>query len=410
MTIWIVNHYAAPPSRAGGTRHYSLLRELIRRGHSGTIFASSFDHITRREVSLEPGERCRVAVEAGVPFVWVRTPGYSGNTAARLWNMLVFTGRVWAKAGMDRHGRPDVILGSSPHLFAALAAYRCARRYQIPFVLEVRDLWPESLVELGQIPRYHPVVMALGRIERFLYERADRIISLLPSALEYIRGRGGDWQKVVHIPNGVALDLIPMPEPPPAREMFTLMYAGAHGQANGLDTLLDAAILLNREGWQDKLSVRLLGDGPERGRLEGRVRSEQMRNVSIEGPIAKENVFHILEQADACILILRNASIFRYGISPNKLFDYMAAGRPVILSVNSMNNPVEEAGAGFTLAPEDPKALAECIKRLAGLSPVERWEMGMRGRRYVEQHHSVARLAGQLELTLAAMFRRPAQP
>ncbi len=255
MNLWIVNHYAIPPQRAGGTRHYTLAKELIRRGYRVTIIASSFDHATRREAHLAPGEPFKLEVIESVPFLWLRTPPYAGNSVARIWNMTVFAYRVWRSAGEALLGKPDVVIGSSPHPFAALAAERLATRFRVPFVLEVRDLWPQTLIDLGGFSPRHPFILLLESIERYLYRKASRIITLLPGAGEHIREKGGDLSRVVWIPNGIDLELSPSPQPPRLNQVFTIMYAGAHGLANGLDLVLDVAALLEegRVGRSDTL-------------------------------------------------------------------------------------------------------------------------------------------------------------
>lgn len=408
MRVWIVNHYALPPTRPGGTRHYSLARELIRKGHEVTIIASSFDHTVRKETRLRAGETWKEELVEGVPFLWLRTPPYPGNTLARMWNMAVFAGRVWTGDGVRQLQRPDVILGSSPHLFGALAAERLARRYRVPFVLEVRDLWPQTLIDLGNLSPHHPVVRGLEWIERYLYRNATRIITLLPGAAGYMIGKGAERGKVVWIPNGVDLSSLPAPKPPIEDGVFTVMYAGAHGLANGLDSLLDAAAILQRDGWGERLRFRFIGDGPEKSRLRTRVRDERLEPmVRFEEPVAKSRLHGVLQEADAFLMVLKDSPVFRWGVSPNKLFDYLSSGRPVIFCVNSPYDPVVEAQAGLSVPPEDSKAIAEAIKQLATTVPDKLREMGLRGRTYVEKHHDYARLADKLgEVLNEALYVR----
>lgn len=400
MNIWIVNHYAIPPQQVGGTRHYALAKELIRRGHRVTIVASSFDHATRREEHLAPGELFKLEVVEDVPFLWLRTPPYAGNSVARVWNMAVFAYRVWRIAGEALVGRPDVVIGSSPHLFAALAAERLAARFRAPFVLEVRDLWPQTLIDLGSFSARHPFILLLEKIERYLYRKATRIITLLPGAGEHIKDKGGDPSRVVWIPNGIDLELVPPPQPPDEDEVFTLMYAGAHGLANGLHTVLEVAHHLEQEGWGEKVRFRLVGDGPEKPSLMERASGLRLTSVVFEDPVPKREVYRLLQQADAFLMILMESSLFRWGVSPNKLFDFMASARPIVFSVSTRFNPVEEAKAGFTVPAGDPIALAKAIKRLAAMPREERWAMGLRGRRYVEEHHAFNRLVDKLEEVL----------
>ena len=401
LKIWMINHYAEPYGR-----HHNLALELVRRGHRVVIFASSFDHKSRREERLAPGEKLRREDLDGVTFVWLRTPPYPGNTAARVWNMAVFAGRLWRGGKAAGFDPPDVIIGSSPHLFAALAAQRLAASLHVPFVLEVRDLWPQSLVDLGDVSSRHPVVRGLEAIEKYLYCRAAKIISLLPGAAEHMVGKGADQEKVVWIPNGISINLVPLAERPSNGGAFTVMYAGAHGLANALDALLEAAHLVGAEAWGKGVRFRFIGDGPEKQRLQEVARKRELDNLYFDDPVPRNKVYSLLREADAFVMPLKHSPVFRWGVSPNKLFDYMAASRPVIFSVNSPNNPVEEAQAGLTVPPEEPHALARAVKELLEMSPEERWQMGLRGREYVEKHHSFQRLADKLETVLENVVQK----
>jgi glycosyltransferase involved in cell wall biosynthesis len=399
MNIWIVNHYALPPSRAGGTRHYTFARKLQKRGHTVTILASSFNHWTKEEL-LKNRETHRLEITEGVPFLWIRTPHYKGNSPARVWNMLVFSYKAWRMGKRARLEKPDVIVGSSPHPFAALVGERLANYFGVPFVLEVRDLWPQTLIDLGRIPPYHPFVILLDKIERYLYRNASAIVTPLPGAGEYMATKGADPSRVVWIPNGIDLELVPTPSPPQPKEPFTVIYAGAHGLANGLELALESAHLLEKEGWGNRVRFRFIGDGPEKPNLIRRAQELGLGNVSFEDPVPKSEIYTLLSQADAFLIILRDSALYRWGISLNKLFDYLASARPIIFCGDSPYNPVADANAGISVPPGDPKALAEAVKQLALLPPEDRWAMGLRGREYVERHHSFGSLADKLEKVL----------
>ena len=402
MNVWIVNQYAIPPTQPGITRHFSFAAALNCRDHDVMLIASSFDHVTRKETRLEPGETWRLETIKGVRFLWLRTPPYEGNTARRVWNMLDFARRVWRRCGTQQLAPPDVIVGSSPHLFGAFAAWRLARTLGVPFVLEVRDLWPETLVEWGNMRPDHPVVRALAWIERTLYRNADRIVTLWPHSPSYIAARGGRPDKIAWISNGVFLNGSgPLPPSTDPSSPLTIMYLGAHSVTNSLHTVLDAAALLQAEGYADKLRFRFLGDGPNKPELIRRAHEAGLDEmVRFEAPVPKQSIYPVASEADAFILPLHRGGLYRWGMSPNKLFDYMAAARPIIIAVDVPSNPVAEAGAGLSVPAEDPAALAQAIKRLLTLSPEERWQMGLRGRRHVEAHHDMARLAERFEACL----------
>lgn len=400
MKVWLVNQYAIPPSQAGPTRAFMLARELLKRGHEVAIIASSFDHVTRKETRLRPGENWQVEEVEGVKFLWLRSPPYPGNTMARTWNMAVFAMRLLAGVGCKAIGKPDVIIGSSPHLFGAFAAERMAARLKAPFVLEVRDLWPQSLIDLGNKSENNPMVWGLRLIERHLYGRAKRIVAVLPGMVEYISARGPARESICHVPNGVEVDALPMPTPPRPREDFVCMYAGAHGLANGLDTVLDAAAILVSDAESRHIRFEFVGDGPAKAHLQRRVVKEGLRNVVFRDPVPKSKMHATLQDADCFVFTLRNAELFRYGISPNKLFDYLAAGRPVVFSCTTEYDPVARADAGVSVPAEDPAAITSAVKHIAGLPPDERVRLGANARRYVDEHHDVRSLARDFEHVL----------
>lgn len=401
MKIWIVNYTALPPGEPGGTRHYSLAKELRRRGHDVLVVASSFHYVARRPLRLEEGGSHRVEEIEGVPFLWLRTPSYRENNLARVWSWLTFSWRVWRQNGLQELEPPDVVIGSSPYPFAALAAERVAARHGVPFVFEVRDLWPQTLVDLGRYSSHHPFIILLGWIERYLYRRADRIVSVLPEAADYMARCGAERERITWIPNGVDLDMVPDPPTSPEGAPFTVMYAGSHGLSNTLDLVLDAAKILLQRGWgPDRAVFRLVGDGPYKERLMERARREELENVVFDDPVPKQAIYGILQTADVFVRPVEASRLYRWGASPNKLFDYMACARPVVYATASRANPVDQSGGGVTIPPDDPEALAAAVRELAGSPVEERRQLGLRGRRYVEEHHAFTRLAERLESVL----------
>lgn len=411
MRVWLVNHYAYTPSDGASTRHWSLAHALIEMGHDVTIVASDFYHKGRQARAARSSGPFRREDVAGVPYVWVRTPPYEGNGPRRFWNMVVFAlrtvslGRRGAEVGL---AAPDVVIGSSPDLLAAWAAERVARRHGAGLVVEVRDLWPETFVTLGGMSRRHPLVLSFGWVEAHLYRAADGVVSLLPGATDHIVERGAKPSAITWIPNGVDLDLVPTPAPAPDGDPFTVVYAGAHGMANGLDCLLDAARLLLEEGGSS-IRIRLIGDGPEKNRLRRRVVSEGLTNVELGAPVPKVRVYAELAAADAFAIPLRDSSLYVAGFSQNKLWDYMASGRPVIASGGGSYSPVREAEAGIEVAPGSAADLAAAMRTLAATPLAARSAMGARGRAYVEEHHDVRRLARRYEGVLEDA-RGTAQP
>lgn len=408
MRIWIVNHYAPPPGSIGGpTRHFGLSRALRDRGHDVTIIASVFDHYSRTD-HRPRADRGWIADDIdGISYVWVSTPPYH-SMAKRAAGMVVF-GLAAARAGTALEASdPDVVIGSSPHLLAAVAAKRIAARRKAPFIMEVRDLWPETLVELGEISARHPAVVGLRRIERHLYRTADEVVTVLPGATPYLLSHGVPASRLHVIPNGVSIsDRVGDRHGSSTGATFTAVYAGTMGLANGLDLAIDAARILEERGRTD-IRIRLVGAGPERDRLAGRAVS--LPNITVEPPVPAEEVPAILREADAGLLVLRDSPLFRWGISPTKLFDYMAASIPVITSVRAPSDIVSDIGAGMRAEPGDSVSLATTLERMTDLSADDRRAMGARGRVYVENNHSFEALAARLEAVAAtARDRRDEQ-
>lgn len=410
MRVWIVNQHAYTPELSAGIRHFAFGRELIGRGHQVLLISTSFYHKAHVETRLFGRERFRHEDVHGVPFLWVRTPPYRGNSPARLWNMLIYTWRVWSRQGLRDSAPPDVIIGSSPHLFGAFAAERLARRYGVPFLFETRDLWPSRLVESGSLSAAHPLVRVMAWLERYLYRRADHVLSAVPIAptamhrLEaHIAARGGRPRRMTWLPNGV--DLSQPVEPAEPGRVMTFMYAGAHSAYAALDHLLDAAGVLRDRGWQDRVRIVLYGDGPEKERLVRRARAEGLEHVRFEDSVPKTLIWGRFQQADAFLMTYRESESTPWAMSPSKLFEYMAAGRPVIYAAGRTDSPVEHAAAGLSIEPSDPIALADAMIALAETDPAGRAEMGKRGRAYVQRHHDFVALGERLEQVLTSVVK-----
>ncbi|HEU5299400.1 MAG TPA: glycosyltransferase family 4 protein [bacterium] len=392
--LWIFNHYAEPPDRQA-TRSFDLGRELVRRGHEVTIFSASFSHYRFREEKLGPGEDRKTEEVEGVRFVWLRTTPYRENDWRRLLNMLSYMWRA-ARAGAGMRPGPDVVIGVTVHPFAALAALLVARRRRARFFFEVTDLWPRTLTEFGLLPARHPAVWALGVLERFLFRRAERVISLLPHIDVYLRELGLDPGKVVWIPNGVDLARYEILRGYDGRphDPFTVMYVGGLVQANALEVVLDAARTLQDRG-ENHVRFVFVGGGQEQGRLAERARG--LRNVHFHGVVPKDELPKVMAQADAFVFSLRNLTLYRYGISLNKMCDYLASGRPILFAGTSSYDPITSASAGIRVPPEDPRALADAVSALRGLPPEARARMGKNGVAYVREYHDIRGLAARLE-------------
>jgi glycosyltransferase involved in cell wall biosynthesis len=333
----------------------------------------------------------------GVRFRWFWAAPYERNDWRRGWNWLSFSRSVlrWDPEGR----RPDVVIGSSPHLFAALAGERLAQRLGVPFVLEVRDLWPESMLAAGG--RKGPAYYVFERIARYLYRRAARVVCLAQGTVSHLERLGVPASKLVYVPNGVDADAFP-PVERPERDTFTLVYAGAHGPANGLDVVLDAAERLRGD---PHVRFLLVGDGPAKAGLVEDAARRGLSNVEFRDPVPKLKMPEVLAGADAGLMVLRDTPLFAFGVSPNKLFDYFGAALPVVCNVpGEVAGMVRAAGAGEQAEPGSAESLADAVRRLAARAADERAAMGRAAREWVTREHGRPVLADRLDVALRELI------
>ncbi len=404
-TVWLVNHYANSLELPGITRHAELAQQLANDGWRVRIMASAFHHNTA--TYRRPVRWWRPALtdtEDGIEFTWLFSTKYRDNGWKRYLNMIAFTGVLVATGA--RQERPDVIVGSSPHLLTGLGGWVLARRYRVPFVFEVRDMWPDMLVQLGLTS---PVIIKpLEALEGFLYKNADRIIALTDGVRDRIAAKGVSPDKITVIPNASL-------KPPPLntsargnkrREMgweghVVVVWAGSHNPMNGLDVVIDAA-------WQlhDRKDVRFvfIGDGSLKTSLQERAKG--LNTVEFYDPLPKTQISECLQAADIGLLHSRKFEVFT-GARPNKLFDYMAAGLAIVSTVpGEAWRLIDEAQAGVAAEWENPGSLAQAILQLAD-DPAARSAMGQRAFHAVSTVHSREATAADLSMLLSRVISAP---
>lgn len=400
MNILLINHYAGSLRHGMEYRPYYLAREWVRAGHRVCIVAASQSHL-RAGAPHMTGRLTADETIDGIDYRWLAAPPYQGNGVQRAVNIGAFVGGLYRNARLLAAERPDVVIASSTYPADIWPARRIAMLAGARLVFEVHDLWPLSPMELGGMPAHHPFIRLMQAAEDYAYRHADTVISILPHAQAHMAAHGLAPHKLHVVPNGVdpaEWTDTPAPLPPPVAALLARLraqgrtlvgYAGSHGAANALDTLIDAAGLLQGQ----PLSFVLAGAGPDKQQLQRRVQSAGLRHVHFLAPLPKACMPALLGSFDIAYLGWRRQPLYRYGISPNKLGDYFMAARPVIHAVDAANDPVADAGCGISIAPDNPVALAAAIGCLVALPAWERLALGRRGASYARRHLDYAVLA-----------------
>jgi len=398
LNILLINHYAGTPALGMEYRPYYLAREWVRLGHQVTIVAAAYSHYRARQPAVGQEQ------VDGISYRWLPTPAYTGNGWARMRNVLSFLSQLWTQTpALVAELRPDVVIASSTYPLDTWVARRIAQLAGARLVHEVHDLWPLSPVELSGMSPWHPFALICQSAEDAAYRHSDAVVSMLPKVHAHMARRGLDLKKLSIVPNGISPEEWSAPPQALRQDVEQAIdaarragavivgYAGSMGRPNALDVLLDAARLLADR----PLRFVLVGDGHERERLAARISAEGLAQVALLPPIPKAQVPAFLAAIDIAYLGWQRQPLYRFGIAPNKLMDYMMAARPVLHSVEAGNDPVAESGCGLTVAPESPEEVARGLRQLAAMSPRERRQFGERGRAHVLKHHAYPVLARQ---------------
>jgi glycosyltransferase involved in cell wall biosynthesis len=387
MRMLLIHQAFTSGDEPGGTRHYELARHLQRAGHTFTIVASDISYLTGQSAVARRGLFTHQILDDGIQVLRAYTyPALHRSFVWRVFSFLSFMATsLWA--GLQA-GPVDLVMGTSPPIFQAVSAWLVARRRGKPFLLEIRDLWPEFAIDMGILT--NPLLIALSRwLERFLYARADHILVNSPAYRDYMLARGVPPEKVSLISNGVDSDMFD-PQGDGAAQRgawgltgrFVVTYAGALGLANDIPTILRAAARLQE---RSDVHFLLVGDGKERRILEAQAQELGLNNVTFTGAYPKTQIPAVLAASDACIAILKDIPMFRTTY-PNKVFDYMAAGRPTLLAIDGViRHVIESAQGGVIVPPGDDAALAAAVRRLAD-DPDQARTMGLAARSYVVEH------------------------
>jgi glycosyltransferase involved in cell wall biosynthesis len=400
MHILLIHQAFAALNEPGGTRHHEFARFLAERGHQISIIASPVSYLTGKNTI---NKQVETEMEGKISIYRAYTyPALHKSFAHRLYSYFSFM--ISSFFISMKIKKVDIVWGTSPPIFQSFTAWLVSKLKQVPFLLEIRDLWPAFAIAVGVLKNKTLINLSLW-LERFLYHHADKIIVNSPGYLEHVRLKGG--QIVTLIPNGSdaaafsPANTIQIRKKLGWTDKFILLYAGAHGMSNDLPAILQAAKMIEDN---EKINIVFIGDGKEKNNLITLAESLKLSNVEFLNPVPKNKIFEYLQSSDVCIAILKPIELYKTTY-PNKVFDYMAAGKPIILAIDGViREVVESAGCGLFCEPGNPRAIANTILEMYH-NRKELEKIGERGKMYLEQNFDRMMIAKDFTDMIEEMVR-----
>lgn len=404
MNILYINHYAGSLELGMEFRPYYMAREWMKKGHNVRIVAAEYSHL--RSINPTVEKELDAYVEDGIEYRWIKTCSYGSNGVKRLLNMLQFSSKAYFKAKkLVKDFKPDLVITSSTYPLDTYAAQRIAKLTGATYIHEGHDLWPLTLTTLMGMSKLNPFVILLGMAERSVYKNADKVVSVLAYSWKHMLTHGLDnKEKFKCIPNGVVLEdwEDPAEMPDEHRSLFESLksqnkkivcYLGGHMVSNKLDVLVDAALKTTNPD----IAYVFIGKGTEKERLIERAKGAS--NIFFLPPVSKKAVPTVLGNADFLYVGAEKCSLYEYGVSMNKVYDYMMAGKPIIYGVEAANNDVEDAHCGKTIDSGDPDSIIKAVEEFMAYDPEELEKIGQNGRKAVLSKYNYKVLAEEfLEL------------
>lgn len=398
MNIFIINHYAGSPEIGMEYRPYYLAKEWIKLGHNVVILAASFSHLRKKNIELQNNFTEQNIDE--IKYIWINTPKYEGNGVGRIKNMFVFIKKTLYKSSyFAEKYKPDVVIASSTYPSDNYVAKKISKLSKAKFIYEVHDLWPLSPMELGGMKAYHPFIVAMQHAENFAYKKADAVISMLPNTKEHMKNHGLDLKKWNYIPNGIVVDdwgeksYLNQTYKDTITEIkkkkFLIGYTGGHAISNSLNTIIDAAKII--EKLDESVYFILVGNGTEKENLINK--AKELKNIKFLDTVSKEQIPELLSLMDILIITWNKSKLYRFGINPNKIFDYMMASKPIIHATDAPNNFVDEAHCGIATEPENPKSIVDAILKIKSMPQSDILEFGANGKKFVLSNYDYSLLA-----------------
>lgn len=411
MNILIINHYAGSDVHGMEYRPHYMGVELVKAGHKVTIVASSFSHVRAKNPVFKGFYN--VEVKSGTKYFWLKSFSYKGNGIGRFINIFSFLLNLLIHARMiAMNTRPDVVINSSTYPMDIWPAKYISKISNAKLIFELHDLWPLSPIAIGGMSKRHPFIRLCQYAENTIYSNVDGVISLLPMVHKYVYSKGITPSKLLILPNGysslISEDIPSEPLRSDIREFITkakehdkvlVAYAGSLGIANSIDNLINAAKILD----STKYSFVIVGSGHEQERLLKRLKDEGIANFGIFAPIPKSQVSLLLKSADIGYLGAPKFPLYKYGVSQNKLIDYMINRLPVLNATEAGNNLIKQVGCGFTIVPENAQILANTLIKFTSLSEQDRIKLGNNGYEYALEHMNYQSLASRMASFLEAL-------
>lgn len=369
MNIWLFNHYAVPPSLYPLARPYHFAKHLQKKGHKVTIFAASSVHLSDENL-ITDGRPMKARKIDGIRYVFLKARNYEGNGIQRILNFFDYTHHLFTQTG--KFNRPDVIMATSVHPLTCVAGILLAKKYRCKCVVEIADLWPLTLVEYGAFKEGQPVTRALYALEHWIYKKADAVLFTMYGGKQYIKDQGWDkdvsLDKIFYINNGVDLSEYRRQEQEEQyadadldrADTFKVMYTGSMGTANAMYDILDAAERLKE---QADIQFLLFGGGYLEDELKAYCREKQITNVLFKGKVDKKYIPNILSKGNLNIMTGLSDRVSEYGLSMNKMFDYMASGRPTISNIRTQFDILEDNRCGISIEAGSAQEMADAVRK-----------------------------------------------
>jgi len=392
--VWMISQLAGSKQHGMRFRDYYLAKEFLKKGYTPYIIAASCSHL--RSIQPRVHDTFTFEVIDGIHYIWVRVPDYQkSRSVGRALAMGVFALRLFT-LNTQKLMEPAAIVLNSLAPFPSVIARRWARKFRCKLIFEVVDIWPLTIVEIGNISQRHPFVVAMQFFADYAYRNSDFVVSVLPCSQQYMVDHGMQKENFVYIPNGTDGEILADGEPLSdeivqkiPHEKFLVGYTGKLGVSNALDSLLKAAALLKE---RTEIHILIVGDGVEKQRLEQEARDLALRNVTFIDYINKNMIQPLLQLLDVCYIGVVKKPLFMLGVSPTKIFDYMLSGKPILQAITAGNDIVGDADCGLSVEAENPEAIARGILSLHAMDPGERKRLGDNAKSYVLRHHTYDKL------------------